>query len=430
MTDPTVRIRDRNQDGRGRGDYGDRIALVCHAHPGEEVQVRVDRETRGTLQGRVRRWQVRDPRRIQHSCAHELACTGCPLLAVAAEEEQEFKLERVRAAAEQGGAARERVAPVLRPSGLFGYRHYAKQVFAAGPVLGSYVAGTHEVANNAGCPVLAPALANLLEAVAGAAAGAPLHGAGRAGLRYALARQSALHGEQLLVLVTSGDPAVARDIASCLLDQRPRLVAAAVVSHRGQDNVLLGGDVVARLGVPVIEEELLGFRHRIGPNSFFQINPIAASSLFATAVAGAGEGEVCVDAYAGVGALTLPLTRRFARVVAIECAGEAAASLAEREVGNLEVHAARVEEALPAVLASARPSTVVLDPPRRGVGDRVAEMVCDSSARRAVLLTCGLGALARDLEAFAAGGFEVDAITPVDQFPRTGHVECVSVLQR
>ena len=395
--------------------------------------MRVDRSTRGTVQGRVAELRRRDRCRIAHPCPHEFVCTGCPLLAERDETELAFKRARVEAAAAAAGVDTRRIAPVLRSSGLFHYRHYAKQVFGRvgrRPLLGSYVAGTHEVVDNRGCPVLTPALADLLDEVAARAAGLDVHDAGRPGLRYAVARHSAANGDQLLVLVTSGDPTPALALARRLHRERDRLVSVAVVANRGRGNALLAGERVAQIGAPGIEEELLGFRHPVGPRSFFQINPAAASCLFAAALAGAGDGATCVEAYAGVGALTLPLAQRFGRVVAIEASAEALAVLAAAAAENVETLCARVEEALPGVLEAERPEVVVLDPPRRGIGARTAGVVAASCADRVVLLTCGLDALTSDLRGLAAGGFRVDAITPVDQFPRTGHVECVTVLSR
>ena len=97
---------------------------------------------------------------------------------------------------------------------------------------------------------------------------------------------------------------------------------------------------------------------------------------------------------------------------------------------GLEVTAARAEEALPSLLAVRRPEAVVLDPPRRGLGPALAQAVSRSSAERVVLLSCQPSTLARDLPAFLSGGWRLERVVPVDQFPRTAHVETVSLLRR
>lgn len=434
-----VTIEDRNDDGRGRGPAGRKTALVSQAHPGETVVLRVDRSTRGTVQGRVTRLERRDERRIEHDCPHEFACTGCPLLACPPEDEAAFKLERVRGALAEAGAP---VAPepVLRPGPLFGYRCLGKQVFAVKErrvVLGSHVAGTHEVADNRGCPVLVPPLAGLLDAVAELADELELpvsRGLESPGLMHAVARWSLAEQRALLVVVGDEPDGAAAVALAEAAARRPEVAGAHVVVNRSGGNVLLEGELRPVSGASEIEEELAGWRHRIGPRSFFQVNPRAAAELVRLAVEMAGAGASCVEAFAGVGALTLPLTDHFERVAALESSPEAASLLerAARRSGRdgLEVTAARAEQALPALLTSHRPEAVVLDPPRRGLGAMLAQAVSHSSAERVVLLSCQPSTLARDLPVFLAGGWGVERVVPVDQFPRTAHVETVSLLVR
>lgn len=443
-----VRIVDRNPDGRGRGRLGRRAVLVSQAHPGEEVTLKVDKTTRGTLQGRVGRLLARDPERIAHACRHEFVCTGCPLLAADPEDEAAFKRSRVEdalAAADRG--ARETLGELLRPSGVFGYRHYAKRVAVwrrRRVELGSYVAATHEVADNYGCPVLAQDLSRFLDEVARRSSRRGLRVDRRpaeAGLRYVVARLSRATGEILATLVTSAQAAAGeRRLADELVAELDAVSGVSVDVDSGQGNVLLGGEPVYRAGADHLTEELAGFRFRVGSRSFFQINPQAAEVLIERAVAAAGEGALCVEGYAGVGALTLPLAGRFDRVLAVESApaaiadlvaNAAAAGIATEGGGRgIEARAGRAEEVLPAWLAAERPSVAVLDPPRKGLGEKLAAALGRSSLSRIVLLSCDPATLGRDLPPLLAAGFGIERVTPIDPFPRTGHVETVSLLTR
>lgn len=435
-----VRIEDRNEDGRGRGRIDDRVALVSQAHPGEEVELGIDRSTRGTYQGRVRELFVRDETRIAHDCTHEFACTGCPLLACTVEDESAFKMDRIRAALKEAGSEIE-PEPLLRPGPEFGYRCLGKQVFAIHDrrvILGSHVAGTHRVTDNRACPVLVPQLAALLDAVADAAEEMTMpisRGLDSPGLMHAVARWSLADERALLVIVSDEiDGAAARALAAAVARNRPEVAGAHVVINRSGGNVLLDGELRHVAGEHFIEEELLNWRHRIGPRSFFQINPRAAGTLVQLATEMAGDGYSCVEAFAGVGALTLPLTLRFERVAALEASAEAANSLREagRRAGRtgLDVTCARAEDSLPALLSAHEPEVVVLDPPRRGLGRALAQTVNASSAERLVLLSCQPATLTRDLPAFLEEGWCLERLAPVDQFPRTAHVETVGLLTR
>jgi 23S rRNA (uracil1939-C5)-methyltransferase len=415
------------------------VALIHQAHPGEEVTVRIDRTTAGTMQGRVASLIVRDSHRWPHPCAHEFACTGCPFLALDPAAESRFKQDRVRAVLLGIGGLPE-PDPILRPTEPFGYRHFAKQVFGREGdrvVLGSYVAGTHEVADNRGCPVLASPLPEILEALVDAVrvAGLAVRGfaPGAPGLAHAVARKSRINGDVLLGLVV--DAALEEDVAAfgaAFAAQYGNPISGVVVIAQDREtNVILEGRLRPVAGRPWVEELILGHRHRVGLRTFFQINPEAAASLFGVVLEMAGTGGVCVEAYAGVGALTAILADRFARVIALENHPESQAELRRlaARAGIIRTVATSVEESLASVLSEERPDVLVLDPPRRGLGDAVVAVVGGAGVARVILLSCDPTTLARDLPGLLAAGYRVRRVVPVDQFPRTAHVETVTLLE-
>lgn len=414
-----VTIDALNPDGRGRGTDGEKTYLVSQALPGERVEVRADRESSRTIQGRVESWRI-EGETIDHACQHVGTCTGCPLLRAPEDLESKFKLDVLRGWIDP--AWHTAIRPVKRPSELFGYRHYAKLVATMKEgrlMLGSYVSGTHEVADNRDCPVLVPALSKAMEDTRDRLDGIALH---RPGLRYVVARISRSSGRIMLVLVTSGEvDGLQERMAGC-----EHSVYAQV--NRSDGNVILSGSLVHLLGPRYIEDEMLGFTHRIGPTSFFQINPVSAETMFRHAVEAAGTGARCVEGYCGVGVLTLPLLERFGQMSANELNEEAVAILRDRAPRELTVKAGRAEDVLVHML---RPEAdaVVLDPPRRGLGFEVASAVKDNGAERVVLLSCNPRSLMNDLPVLTER-YAIESITPFDQFPRTAHVETVTVLSR
>ena len=435
-----VRIEDRNPDGRGRGHCGGRTALISGAHPGEEIVARVDRETRGTVQGRVSRILVADPRRVETPCPHAFHCTGCALLAAAPEDEESFKAGLIRAvlAGLDGGDLPE-PDPVLTPTARFGHRHHAKQVFMLRRgriVLGSYVSGTHRVVENTGCPVLVPELAAVMDAVAlqAQAAGLAVAGKDAPGLRYAVARWGRVSRGAVVLLVTSDpDPRGAAGLAGRLHRSVRGVLGAHVLLNADSGNAILEGELVPVAGRMEVEEELLGYRHLIAPRAFFQVNPVAAERLFGLALEDAGEGSACVEGYAGVGALTLPLADRFRRVGAVESSGESVVALraAVRNVrisDRVDVVEGDATQELPGMIDRLQPDAVVLDPPRRGIGVELAMSLGRARVPRVVLLSCAPESLGRDLPPLLAAGYRVRRVVPVDQFPRTAHVETVTRL--
>jgi len=74
------------------------------------------------------------------------------------------------------------------------------------------------------------------------------------------------------------------------------------------------------------------------------------------------------------------------------------------------------------------PDVVVLDPPRAGAGRAVSRTLAGTGARAMVYVACDPASLARDVAAFAEGGYRLADVRGFDAFPMTAHVECVALL--
>ncbi len=449
MTNPNnadIEIVNRNDDGRGRGYLGDRVVLVAQTVPGDIVKVKIDKQTKNTVQGRVKKLVRASPQRESGDCPHEFVCTGCMLMGTSEEDELTYKVERVAGFLEKSvtvGDLEEKLQ-VERPSEALNYRYYAKQVFSVQngrPILGAYIASTHDVADNSGCPVLAPSVRQAVDAVADEVFRRKLRIAwkGEPGLRYLTVRGSKASGEILISLVSSRAlEGVWREelvlLAEGLLDRIDGVCGVVAIENMDKGNVLLKGEASVLAGRATVTEEMCGFQHEIGSQSFFQINPVSAAAMFETALEFAGEGELCLELFCGVGAMTLPLTRAFKKVIAVELSEESTAALS-RALAQVPAESVRVEQGDayqlgPDILRETGAKVLVADPPRRGLGAELIKSIADSSVQRLVFLSCQPAVLERDLPLLEKAGFKLSALSIVDQFPGTVHVETVALLER
>lgn len=438
-----ITIEGLDADGRGVAEVGRRSALVSQAYPGEEVVFAIDRKTRGTFQGRVKRMITPSEDRVDHPCPHEFTCTGCPLLALSPEAEEGFKIDKLQDVFGEVANEDDSVEfDYVVPTEPFGYRHYAKQVFGVERgrvVLGSFVAGTHDLVDNEGCPVLVQPLQDLLSELVEEvrSLGLRAHVGEEQGLRFAVARASRFSGEVLLVLSTSdprhGEPSrPLRKLMDQMVHKIPILAGVVLLLNQDSGHSLLAGEVLAEVGASAITEALLGHEYSIGPRSFFQVNPVSAETLFEVALAFAGEGSRCLELFAGVGALTFGLAENFEEVRAVELVPEAVSALNRRaqELGlNVEGIVGDATDVAP-LLAEFDASVCVADPPRRGLGEALCAQLVESRVERLVLLSCEPNSLRRDLPILLEGGFKLREVCGVDQFPRTSHIETVTLLER
>ncbi len=172
-----------------------------------------------------------------------------------------------------------------------------------------------------------------------------------------------------------------------------------------------------------------GDSFRVSGRSFFQVNRHLVGRL-GDLVLGDCEGRRALDLYAGAGLLTLPLARRFERVVAVDSAAPATRDLrANAQRAGLSVRAVQMN--VDAFLAgwSERPDMIVADPPRTGLGAAVVEQVARLVAPRLHLLSCDPATLARDLKGLLSSGYELTDLRVVDLFPQTYHIETLAVLR-
>jgi 23S rRNA (uracil1939-C5)-methyltransferase len=173
-----------------------------------------------------------------------------------------------------------------------------------------------------------------------------------------------------------------------------------------------------------------GGRFRVSSNSFFQVNRFLADQLVDAALSGA-EGETALDLYAGVGLFTLALGRRFTRVSAVESGGGAVRDLrfnAERVgLANVKAQQATAEAVIEKL--DRAPDFVLADPPRAGLGKAMVERLAALKPRRLTIVSCDPATLARDLAALTASGYRIAAMTLVDLFPQTFHLETVVRLE-
>jgi 23S rRNA (uracil1939-C5)-methyltransferase len=179
--------------------------------------------------------------------------------------------------------------------------------------------------------------------------------------------------------------------------------------------------------------------NRVSAGAFFQTNRFLIDEL-ANIVTHDRSGDLALDLYAGVGLFSTALTGSFRHIVSVESSQTAAADLKYNLPLNAEVFHTATDQYLVqrgdrgragnrAVLPL-KPDLVVVDPPRGGLGDRVARLLAEVDAPRVSYVSCDPATLARDLLPLQAAGYCVEEVHLVDLFPQTYHLESVLHLVR
>ena len=228
-------------------------------------------------------------------------------------------------------------------------------------------------------------------------------------------------------------PILMPEMQKTLTDLRETVEWESFWSNRVEIEAASAGGKVSVYSSEIVEptEEIDfmvgGEKYFYSSKSFFQGNPFLIEPLIKTAIDNA-KGETALDLYCGVGLFTLPLARKFKKVIGVEANSEAidfAEKSAENaRLENTEFYRESVDDFL-AENALEHVDFVLLDPPRAGAEKSVIENIIKIKPREISYVSCEPSVLARDLRIFVDSGYSIKNITALDLFPQTHHVETV-----
>ena len=200
-------------------------------------------------------------------------------------------------------------------------------------------------------------------------------------------------------------------------------------------NVILGKENIDLYGNGYIEDILGEYKFKISPLSFYQVNPVQAEKLYNLGVemAQITKNDTVFDLYCGIGTITLFMSKYAKKVYGIEIVKEAIEAAKENakmnNVDNTEFFAGDVEIVLDDLINNKGVSAdiVMFDPPRKGLDRNSINNILKIKPKKIVYISCNPATLIRDL-AFFEENYDIKTIVPVDMFPFTSNVECVTVL--
>lgn len=257
-------------------------------------------------------------------------------------------------------------------------------------------------------------------------------------IRHVIVRRGHYTGEIMIVLVTrTFSLPNAQAIIDGILSAIPEVVSIVQNINSEKTNVILGTQAMVLFGKDYYTDELKNHTFNISHQSFYQVNSEQTEKLYSVAVDYAkltGE-EIVVDAYSGIGTMTLSLAEKAKKVYGVEIVPQAIANAkTNAKENNIENVTFEIADAGEWLVKKAKEGfkvdVVVVDPPRKGLAPEFIEAVLQMKPERMVYVSCNPNTLARDLKLLSEGGFEVEEVQPVDMFPQTYHIETVVALKR
>lgn len=441
-----LKIDGYGHDGEGVGRFRNFTVFVPDLLKGEQALVKITEVKKNFARGVIRKINRTAPERIKPACVIARDCGGCQLQHLKYEAQLQMKQQRVIDAVERiGGLKGVTVHPVLGMADPWHYRNKAQYpvgIENIAVVIGFYKKGTHQIVPLKEC-LLQPSPVNRLankirEIVEKNHVAIYDEQTGTGLLRHVLLRYGFHSGEMMVVFVTNGAQFLAGEkLARELVMLYPEIKSVVQNINESRDNVILGTVTKVLWGKETIVDRIGKLKFKISAQSFFQVNPVQTEVLYQKAVAYAGltGQETVLDAYSGVGSLSLFLAQNAKKVYGIEVVAEAVKnaneSAAFNDVHNVQFIMGTVEKVLPQLVKGGTEfQAAVVDPPRSGCEESVFKAMAASKIKRIVYVSCNPSTMARDLKLMDGLGYKTVEIQPVDMFPQTFHVECVARVEK
>ncbi len=258
-------------------------------------------------------------------------------------------------------------------------------------------------------------------------------------IRHILIRRG-LHTKEIMVVIVVNKEELFEDlkildIAKEFARKNENIKSFVLNLNTSNTNEILGSKTKVIFGSEYITDVIGNYRYFISAKSFFQVNTLQAEVLYQTLkekLCLTGK-EILFDLYSGVGSIGIFLSDKVKEVYGIEIEPDAVhmanLNIKENNVENAEYIAGSVEEKIVEFKnRNIKPDVIVVDPPRKGLDEKSIEYILDFGPKEIGYVSCNPATLARDLKLLSSN-YNIKSVTPVDMFPHTSNVECVTVLQ-
>lgn len=396
----TVTIEKLIYGGDGLARLADgRTLFVPGVVSGEKVEVEITELRRTFARGRLTQVIEASPDRIEPRCPHYGRCGGCHLQHLSYPAQVAAKSEFIREALQRIGGLNWSEPIPIRTGPEWHYRNRTQFKLHFNPhtkqsEAGFFAAHSHRIEPITECQVLDPSL------------------------NQVLTRLTHLPSTHISAAVVTLD--LATDAAAGQDSSESASISASLP--------------FVGLSTRPIVRQVAGFQYRFDTECFFQVNSFLLDTLvkevLSSLTSSPDAKAIAVDLYAGVGLLTLPLAHRFHRVFAAEAAPHTAhfaeINLNANQIPNVTFQRLSTEEWLIEHLDLVdQVAFAVVDPPRAGLSPEVVDGLINLRPQRLVYVSCDPSTLARDVRRLSTAGFVIEAITGIDFFPQTYHIETV-----
>ena len=448
-----VTIEDMSVNGEGIGHAYGMTLFVKGAVVGDEIIAGITKVKKNLCYARVVKIVTPSAHRCNEVCSKAKPCGGCQLQALSYDKQLELKSNHVRSNLIRIGGFEE-----------------------------AYVDGVMESIPIDKCYLSHPIIDNVISIVREwiASEKVSIYQDGQGVLRHILIRYG-FHTKEIMVCLignvklgkVNSDKAESQDVnkkakngdqaffskLDILVDKLQvveGMTSIVLNSNCKNTNVILGDETAVIWGSETITDYIGDKAFNISAKSFYQVNPIQTKKLYdkVAEYANLTGSENVWDLYCGIGTIGIYLSDKAKSVFGVEVVSQAIEDAIDNarlnNIENADFLVGKVEDSINDIkwsdsvgvyksdaslqkseeISVAKPDVIVVDPPRKGCDTNCINAILKLKPERVVYVSCNPSTLARDLHILCESEYKLSALTPVDMFPQTGHVETIVLLNK
>lgn len=425
-------------NGEGIG-YIDRLPVfIPGALQHEMVDIDVVERGKRFATGKVNRILKKSDARVQPKCYLQHVCGGCPLMIAQYKEQLTYKREILKQSLIKYAQVNPRLIDQVQGSEfVYGYRNQCKLPCAMEEgklATGMYIPNSNYFSEVQHCIVHEDALEAIRERILKVLNRHNMRAYDyhqKLGIRSLIIR--GFEGEFQCTIV-SGEHPLTKEIIEDLMNIKGLVSLWQSYNTIKKSPEIFGPKMIHLAGEKQLHIDFDGLKLAISPRSFFQLNTQQAKKLYrCIASLVPDNNDLIVEAYSGIGAISLYLKDKAKQIIGIENIKDAVVNANANAKSNDAEHVsflcADAADKLEYISKKQMIDTLIIDPPRSGLDDNMLRCILKSKIKNIVYISCNPATLGKNL-AILQDRYVIKNVIPFDMFPNTAHIESVVKLVR
>ncbi len=441
-----VDVIDNGYEGEGIAKINNFTIFIPGAIKGEKVKIIIVKVNSSHAFGKIIEFiSTSNTRNNKIDCITYKRCGGCNLRHILYEDTLKLKTEIVKNLVNKNLKNKVIVKETIGMEDPYNYRNKAQYPVGVdkdnNPIIGVYAKRTHEVIQIEDCMIQNKESQKIAKYICTILKEQKItiydENTQKGLVRHIVIKVGIKTGEIMCVLVINGENIPKeKELVKKIITKFPNIKTIVKNINTKNTNVILGNKNINLYGNGYIYDKLENYIFKISPLSFYQINPMQTEKLYQLAVnyAELTGKETVIDLYCGIGTIGIFMAKKAKHVYGIEIVKQAIEDAKENcklnNITNIKYYVGDAQIVFETLIQKEKivPDVIVVDPPRKGLDNKTIENIMKIKTKKIIYISCNPATLIRDLGKLK-DNYEIKEIQPIDLFPYTNHVECVTLLQ-